>query len=147
MESKSILDRQISPFKQVGGVIVGSVLLMVFSGLIPSVPYSKSAHIMPWVVLCGMILFFALLNSVLSFGATDGNKYWFQSIISFAILLIVCGLMAWAISGVPIDQAASVKWLYLVLTFGYLVFLSIVNLIKFLVQLAKRQDKNLRGED
>ena len=102
---------------------------------------------MPWVVLCGMILFFALVNSVLSFGAADGNKYWLQSIISFAVLLVFGGLMAWAISGVPIGEAGSVKWLYFVLTFGYLVFLSIVNFIKFLVVLAKKQDSNLRGED
>lgn len=102
---------------------------------------------MPWVVQCGMILFFALINSVLSFGATDGNKYWLHSIISFATLLVTGGLMAWGISGISIGNAASVKWIYVVLTFGYLVFLSIVNLIKFLVKLAKKQDNALRGDD
>lgn len=147
MENKSILDKNISPFMQLGGVFILAVVLMGFSVLMPSAPYSSTAHIMPWVVLCGMILFFALANSVLSFAANDANTYWLHSIISFATLLVVGGLVAWGISGVSIGNAGSVRWLYFVLTFGYLVFLSIVNLIKFFVKLAQRQDKRLRGEE
>lgn len=147
MENKSILDRQISPFVQLAVVLGIATVLMGISNLTPSAPYSSTQHIMPWVVLCGMILFFALVNSVLSFGAVEGNKYWGQSIISFAVLLVIGGCIAWAISGVSINNAGSVRWLYFVLTFGYLVFLSIVNLIKFFVKLAQRQDKKLRGED
>ncbi len=147
MENKSILDKQISPFVQVLAVLGLSVVLMGISSLLPSAPYSSTQHIMPWVVLCGMILFFALVNSVLSFAARDGNKYWGQSILSFAGLLVMGGCIAWAISGVSINDAGSVRWLYFVLTFGYLVFLSIVNLIKFFVKLAQRQDKKLRGEE
>jgi len=79
--------------------------------------------------------------------AKDGNTYWLHSIISFVILLVVGGLMAWAISGVSINNAGSVRWIYVVFTFGYLVFLSIVNFMKFLVKLAQRQDKRMRGEN
>ena len=147
MDNKSILDRKISPFIQVSIVLVFSVILMGISELMPVAKYSSTASIMPWVVLCGMILFFALMNSVLSFGAEDGNTYWLHSIISFASLLVIGGLLAWGISGVSINNAGSVRWLYFVLTFGYLVFLSIVNFIKFLVKLAQRQDRNLRGEE
>ncbi|MBL0099769.1 MAG: hypothetical protein IPP49_06695 [Saprospiraceae bacterium] len=89
---------------------------------------------------------FALCNSILSFSATNNNKYWLHSIISFAILLVVGGLIAWASSGVSIYEAGSVRWLYFVMTFGYLVFLSIVNLIKFLLQLVQKEDQKLRGE-
>ena len=144
MSSDSILDKEISPFKQVGAVLVAALIFMVLSDLIPSAPYSKSAHIKPWVILCGMILFFALVNSVLSFGAKDSNKYWLFSIISFSVLLVAGGLMAWGISGVSINDAGSVRWIYFVLTFGYLVFLSIVNLIKFLVILAKKHENKLK---
>jgi hypothetical protein len=147
MANKSILDRSISPFVQLGAIFLLATIMMGFSSLIPAAPYSSTAHIMPWVVLCGMILFFSLVNSVLSFGAENGNLYWLHSIISFALLLVFGGLMAWAISGISIYNAGSVRWLYFVLTFGYLVFLSIVNLIKFFVKIAQRQDKSLRGEE
>lgn len=142
MEQKSVLDRQISPFIQLGVVLAGTLIMMGLSLFMPATPYSSTADIMPWVVLCGMILFFALGNSILSFSASDGNTYWLHSIISFATLLIVGGLLAWWTSGVSIYDAGSVRWLYFVLTLGYLVFLSIVNLIKFFVGLAQRQDNS-----
>jgi len=147
MAQSSILDRQISPYQQLMAVFGRTFILMLSSRLMPAVPYSSTAGIMPWVVLCGMILFFSLMNSILSFASTDGAKYWRDSIISFAVLLIAGGFLAWGLSGVPIGAAGSVRWIYFVLTFGYLVFLSIVNLIKFFVFLAQRQDRRLRGEE
>ncbi len=145
-KEKSILDRNISPFKQVAAVLVFATLLMLFSTIMPASPYSKTAHIMPWTSLCGAILFFAIGNSILSFGASANKNYWMHSIISFAILLVVGGVIAWQITGIGIYDAGSVAWIYVVFTFGYLVFLSIVNIIKFVVILAQRQDKGLRGE-
>lgn len=145
--SESFLEKKISPMMQVSVVFGFSIIMMGLSNLMPAAPYSSTAHIMPWVVLCGMILFFALINSILSFSAENGNIYWMQSIFCFAALLVGGGLLAWAFSGVPIGEAGSVKWIYFVLTFGYLVFLSIVNLIKFFVKLAQRQDKRLYGDD
>lgn len=143
----SLLDKKISPFVQLAFVLGLSLALIGFTSILPKVPYSSTSGIMPWVVLCGMILFFALVNSVLSFNAENGSTYWFHSMISFSILLVVGGILAWAFSGVSIKNAGSVRWLYFVFTFGYLVFLSIVNLIKFLVALAQKQDQRLRGED
>jgi hypothetical protein len=147
MSQKSLLEREISPFKQVIGVLLVAIVFMGFSSLVPSSPYSSTNGIMPWVVICGMILFFAIINSILCLGASDGNTYWLHSIISFVILLVVGGMMAWVISGVSINDAGSVRWIYVVFTFGYLVFLSIVNFMKFLMKLAQRQDKGLRGEN
>ncbi len=147
MSEKSILETRISPFYQVAGVLLLMLVLTGISSMVPPPKYSSTAHIIPWVVLCGMILFFALTNSILGFSAADSNKYWLHSIISFAILLVVGGVIAWQLSGVSIRDAGSVRWLYIVMTFGYLVFLSIVNLIKFFVALAQRHDKRMRGED
>ncbi len=147
MAQNSLFEKQIPPHYQFVVILGLAVVLMLFSSLLPTAPYASTAGIMPWVVLCGMILFFALINSILSFSATDGSKYWMQSVFSFGALLIVGGILAWAISGVSINEAGSVRWIYFVLTFGYLVFLSIVNLIKFFVALARRQDSRLRGEE
>jgi len=147
MEQKSFMEREISPFKQLAAVLLVSLVFMGFSSLVPSSPYSSTNGIMPWVVICGMILFFAIINSILCLVAKDGNVYWLHSIISFVILLVVGGGMAYAISGVSINDAGSVRWIYVVFTFGYLVFLSIVNFMKFVVKLAQRQDKRMRGED
>jgi hypothetical protein len=139
--NKSILDQNISPLKQVIGSLVLALVLMLASKIMPISPYSKTGHIMPWIALCGAILFFAIMNSILSLGASSHKYYWMHSVISFAGLLIVGGFFAWLISGIGIYDAGSVSWIYIVFTLGYLVFLSIVNLIKFFVYLAQRQDK------
>ena len=84
-----------SPFKQVGIVLIFTLVFMLISGISPDVPYSKTTHIKPWIILCTMILFYALINSILSFSVKDHNKYWLHSMISFAILLVFGGCMAW----------------------------------------------------
>lgn len=141
MATISIFERKISPYHQLLFVLVLTLVMMGMSYFMPKVQYSSTEHIMPWVVVCGMILFFALLNSVLSFSASKDSNYWMQSMISFATLLIVSSLLAWLVSGVSIYEAGSVRWIFMVLTFGYLVFMSIVNLIKFLLDLSKKSDE------
>ena len=59
----------------------------------------------------------------------------------------VGGLLAHYISGLSMDEAGHFRWLYICFTFTFLVFLSIVNLMRKIVDIAKRQDARLRGEE
>jgi hypothetical protein len=136
-QNESILNEKISPFKQAGYAIVVAIVLMTLSKFMPVSAYSTTAKIMPWTALCGVILFFAIGNSILSLGASAYKYYWMHSMISYASLLVVGGFLAYMFTGIGIYDAGSVSWLYLVLTFCYLVFLSIVNLIKFFVNYAQ----------
>lgn len=137
---KSLLDLDISPFKQLLFIFLVMLIMMGATSAFPETPYSKTAHLGPWVVVCAMLLFYSLTNCILSFGTTASMKYYLHSIISFSLLLIIGGLIAWQVSGVTIDDAGSMRWLYIVMTFSYLVLLSIVNLIKFLVYLSIVKD-------
>jgi hypothetical protein len=140
-EDKSILDSNVSPYKQLLIALGLAVALMVLSKVMPTVPYSKTSHLLPWTSLCGAILFYAITNCILSFGAGENKNYWLQSIICYVILLFAGGVIAWMVTGVGIFDAGTVSWIYVVLSLGYLVFLSIVNVIKFVVFLAQREDK------
>jgi hypothetical protein len=140
MKADLIFSTKISPFYQAGIVLVLAIIFMSISSLIPPTPYSSISEIQPWIIMCGMILFYAVGNSVLSLVSDDFKMYWLHSIISFALLLVIGGLIAYLFSGVSINDAGSVRWIYIVFTFGYLVFLSIVNLIKFLILMAQRSD-------
>ena len=141
MSTTSIFERKISPYYQLLFVLALTIIMMGLSYFMPKVQYSSTASIMPWVVVCGMILFFAILNSIMSFSASKDSNYWMQSMISFGTLLVLSGVLAWLVSGVSIYEAGSVRKVFLVLTFGYLVFMSIVNLIKFLLDLSKKSDE------
>ncbi|MDF1695848.1 MAG: hypothetical protein P1U56_08460 [Saprospiraceae bacterium] len=144
---KSIFEYEISPFIQ-GAVVLGAILLFTLVTLIfGKLGLAETDEGTPWLVACSMTFFFAIGNSVLSLAADDQNKYWWQSILSFVLLAIIGGGMAYLFSGVTIGEVDSYKWLYVVFTFGHILFLAIVRTMKRIVLLAKEQDSRLRGED
>jgi len=135
-----------SPFIQ-GAVIFGVAFLIAsaqklgnMAGLI------ESDAIGAWIIFTSFILFFSIATSLMSLKAENMNKYWGRSIITFMAILILSGLIATLYSGLSIDEAGSFRWLFFVMTFGFLVFLSIVRLMKRIVDIAIKQDDKLRGE-
>lgn len=145
-DNPKLFDNEYNPYLQCALALIAiPVFIFLFH-----IPYwlgfgEIKAH-QPWTVSASMVLLFAVANSVLSLGAEDVNKYWNKSIYSFIILCVGGGLLAWLFSGLSITEAKSFRWIYIVFTVGYLLFLSIVNLMRKIVEIAQKQDKRLRGE-
>jgi hypothetical protein len=100
----------------------------------------------PWVLAGSFILLFSIFNSVLFLNAASPAKYYRNSIYSFAGLALVSGLSAYLITGLSLAEAGSFKWIFLVLTVGYIVFLTIVAAMKAIMELAKQKDtRNFDG--
>lgn len=136
-----------TPFIQ-GGVILGLILIFDLFTLIGGV--GEGSFFSPtifWVNTIAFILVYSLFNSVLSLAAKDQNKYFGQSIATFVAICAIGGLMAYGFSGLTIDEAGSFRWLYTVFGMGYILFLGIVRTMKWIVELAQREDKRLRGEE
>ncbi len=142
METNSLFSKAIHPFKLALAVLIFCLLSfgVVSAGLIGEGP------IVYWEAAFISLLIFVVFSSVLSFSYPDKGKYFLYSIISFIAIAGLGGVSAHYLSGVPIDEAGSFRWLYIVFTFTYLVLLSIVNLMFTIIQLAKKQDARLRGE-
>ncbi len=100
-----------------------------------------------WITSATFLLFYALFNSLLSLSSKNQNAYWGQSIFSFMAVVIITGFVAYLLSSLSIYEAASMKWIYMVLTLVYIIFLTIVRLMRTIVQIAIKQDKKLRGEE
>ena len=100
-----------------------------------------------WTIAAAFTLLFGVANSILSLAASDQNKYWMNSIFSYLVVVIIGGSMAWLFSGQTIYEAKSFRWIYIVFTFGYLLFLSMTRVMRKIVQIAQKQDARLRGED
>ena len=94
----------------------------------------------PWMCAASFLLFFALFNSIFSLSAADTNEYWTKSMIAFAGLALLSGLCAWGFSKLSVNEAGSYKWIFIVVTFGYLVFLSMMGFMKRIVEFAERED-------
>ena len=149
----SIFEKRIDPVLQ-AGVILVMVLVIDFFGLIISGTNTVGvSNRFPWLCAASFMLFFALFNAVLSASAENTGKYWGRSIYSFMGLGLGAGLLAWGFSGLSIGQAGSYKWIYLVVSVGYLVFLGMISVIKNVVGFAQREEwtrprlKNRRRED
>ena len=145
--NKSIFEYNISPFLQAGAVLATILVFMVVSFALGKTGLVDTDGGTPWLISCSMTFFFAIGNSVLSLAADDQNTYWWQSILSFVLLALLGGSMAYLFSGATIGEVDSYKWLYVVFTFGHILFLAIIRTMRRIVNLAKEQDSRLRGED
>ena len=146
MADKSIFSKKIDPFRQAAGVFAGTMVFTLLFEIFDWTGIAASQDYLPWTMSAAGVLFFALLNSILSLAYENQNKYWLKSFGAYASLMIVGGLVSYLLSGLTIGEAMSFRWLYIVFTIGYIVFLTIVRLMRKVVLIAKKQDKALRGE-
>jgi membrane protein implicated in regulation of membrane protease activity len=94
-----------------------------------------------------MTFFFTIGNSVMSLATDDQNTYWWQSIVSYGLLALVGGGIAYLVSGDSMDVYGSYKWLYFMFAIGHIFFLALIRTMRKIVSIAKEQDGRLRGED
>lgn len=137
----SFYDKAYSPILQ-AGIALG---LGTFIMLVAKLAVLSGAHIserFPWLTAASFMLCFALFNSVFSLAAKDLNHYWGRSIMCFMALALVSGLLAYLFSSLSIREAGSYAWIYVVVSIGYLVFLSMVAFIKRIVEFAQREEWN-----
>lgn len=94
----------------------------------------------PWIISASFLLFFAVVNSIFSLTSDDINSYWIRSIICYLGLAILSAGLAYLASSVAFNDAGTIRWIFYVLTFVYLVFLSILNFMKKIVAFAEREE-------
>ena len=147
MPTQSIFQKEIHPIYQAGVAIVLNIIaILIFNS---SIDYETSPNggIVLWEISFSILLAFMLFNSVFSIPYNNRLQYFRDSIFCFMAVAAVGGLLAHYISGLSMDEAGHFRWLYICFTFTFLVFLSIVNLMRKIVDIAKRQDARLRGEE
>ncbi len=96
----------------------------------------------PWLAVASFLLFFAMFNSIFALSTKDVKRYWGRSIYSFIGLAVISGLTAYLFSSMTINEAGSYRWIFFVLTFGYLVFLSMMTFMRRIVEFAQREEWN-----
>ena len=96
----------------------------------------------PWMSAAAFMLIFAIFNSIFSLSSKNLMQYWGRSIYSFLGLVFASGLVAYLFSSLSIYEAGSYRWIFFVLTIGYLVFLSIMSFMKRIVEFAQKEEWN-----
>ena len=142
-----LLTQRTNPIFQVGLILILMILFMGIYQLSLSEAAKLDNPAGAWELMAAFVLFYALVNCVFSLQTPNQMIYWRNSIFSFAGLLLLGGGICYLFTGISLQNAGSIRWILFVFSFGYLIFLSIANLMRFIVELAQKQDSKLRGED
>ncbi len=121
-------------------IVLGAILLVDVAAKFLQLTGIDIEQRFPWTVTASFILFFAVFNSVISLLSANLDNYWTRSILSYVGLAGIAGLAAYLFSSLGINEAGSYRWLYIVLTFGYLFFLTIIGLMRKIVEFAQREE-------
>ncbi|MBK7936526.1 MAG: hypothetical protein IPJ82_05330 [Lewinellaceae bacterium] len=131
-----------NPVMQAAVVLAGAALLMLCGWFLAATKIYAGDPLFAWSVATAFMLLFALLNSLMSLRADSFARYWGRSMYSYLGLALCTGLAAWLFSGIPLRDAGTYRWIYIVITVGFLVFLSVVNFMKKIVEFAEREEWN-----
>lgn len=140
-QPQSIFESEIHPYKQAGVAIATAIVFFILGAIMNSSGTGLPDRF-PWMSAGAALMMFAIFNSILSLSAKNSMKYWGESMTSYFVVMAVSGLMAWGISGQTINEAGSFRWIFGVLTFVYLVFISMMNAMKKIVTFAQKEEWN-----
>jgi membrane-bound metal-dependent hydrolase YbcI (DUF457 family) len=125
------------------GIVLGAILAVMIGGaFIKSTGLIEVGDRFPWLTAASFMLFFAMFNSIFSLSAKEMNQYWSRSMMSFMGLALASALLAWLFSSISINDAGSYRWIFIVVTIGYLVFMSMMRMMKNIVEFAEREEWN-----
>ncbi|MCB9082257.1 MAG: hypothetical protein H6555_11155 [Lewinellaceae bacterium] len=139
-DQSSIFERAFNPVFQALITFGGVVVVTIVSVLVKATGLISVPERFPWMAAAAFMLCYAMFNSVFSLSAPNMAKYWGTSIYSFMGLAIASGFSAYLFSSLTIGEAGSYRWIYVVVTFGYLVFLGMMAFLKNIVQFAQREE-------
>jgi len=133
------LDR---PPIQAAVVFAAALVIMGIGWLLTASDIFTLDRLFAWSIGSAFMLFFAMMNSILSLRATSFVKYWGASMYSYLALTLCTSMAAWGFSGIALREAGSYRWIYIVVTVGFMVFLSMINFMKIIVRYAEREEWN-----
>lgn len=138
----SFFAKAYNPVHQAGIVLGMMVSFILISKLVKLTGLLSVSDKFPWMTTAAFLLFFAMFNSIFALSTKNMNQYWNRSIASFVVLVIVSGLFAYLSSAIHINDAGSYRWIYIVVSIGYVIFLSMMTFMKNIVEFAQKEEWN-----
>lgn len=141
-QNESLFEKSIDPVLQAAVALVGVVVFTIVAKIIHAIGLMEVPERFPWMSAAAFMLLFAVFNSVFSLSSEDMLKYWGRSVYSFLGLAAAAGGVAYLFSSLSIGQAGSYKWIYVVVSIGYMVFLSMMATMRKVVEFAQKEEWN-----
>jgi hypothetical protein len=145
-KNQSVFSRSLKPWYQ-GAIILFLYFLIVI--ILKVLHYINWVPINPmdyWKYATSLILFYIMLNCTFSITTKQKMIYYRNSIISYAVLLLLLSVLCRWLSGYSLQNAETYSWIWMVFSFIFLVMLTIINLSRKIVEIAMKQDENIDNE-
>jgi MFS family permease len=137
--SNSLITNLKNPFVQISSILLAMLIINLINAGLQSVGFGDDKSF-PWTLVFTFLFFYSVSNAIVSLSAENREQYLGRSIVSYLILAVVGGLMAWLFSGMGMEEAGSFRWLYKVFTFGYLLILTMILAIGKIVEYAQKEE-------
>lgn len=136
----SFFDRAQNPVVQAVAVYVGVLIMIAAGAIVKATGITVVSPRFPWMCAAAFMLLFAMFNSLFALSTDNMGKYWGRSIYSFLGVALVAGFTAYLTSSLSIKEAGSFRWIYIVVTIGYLIFLGLVSMLRTIVEFAQKEE-------
>ncbi|MDH3648037.1 MAG: hypothetical protein OEQ53_00045 [Saprospiraceae bacterium] len=108
--------------------------------LIVGVLSSSGTGYAAWIISASFLLLYAFFNAMLLLRTENIGVYISRSSYSYIGMVIATSLLAFGVSSITFGNAGSTKWIYIIITLCYTIFLVIVFLMRKIIEYAQRQD-------
>ncbi|WCL80997.1 hypothetical protein PPO43_13565 [Saprospira sp. CCB-QB6] len=126
-----------SPIAQVLGIFAAALLMMLAGGVASSANWT-------WMVAGAMLMFYALVNSVLSIFAAQRMRYYQFSLYGTMFLFFALGGLAQLISGQSIFEGpANNRSIFIVLLLAYFSLMALAFMLRSLADFMKAKDEEI----
>ncbi|MBK8296323.1 MAG: hypothetical protein IPK91_03355 [Saprospiraceae bacterium] len=143
----SIFKQYIKPGYQALLIIALYGFILLILKFLDLIEYRKFVVRFCWLFGTAFLLFYIIINSIFSFTAADKMTYFRNSIFTYvACLFVVVGLNT-LISGKVVYEVDTYSWILLVFSMVYIVFITIINLLRKIVEMAVNQNKKIEDEN
>lgn len=99
-----------------------------------------------WLYCPAMLLLYVLYNVLRGFFIEEMGPYYTASV--YGVLLYLGADVVWCtlLTGRFVDEVGSIGWILFVFGIVYLVFMSILNMIRMIMKIVMKQDQRAREE-
>ncbi len=143
--NNSIFAKAMNPFLMAAVALGGAVVFMLLGEMMEAFGTEMSERF-AYISGGSFLLLYAIYNSIFSLNSTDLNDYWKKSIFAYLLLLVSVTIIAYIFSGIWINEAGTFRWIFSILSFGYLTFLSVMGMVKRVFLIIKKEDERMHGK-
>lgn len=141
MQQKStFFDKPFDPVRLLIYVFAGYLILVLGFKVFELAGFAEPSIKLPYMVGGAFMFIFAMFGSLFVVKAKEVSKYLGRVIYCYLGLTVATILVSWLLTGKSIGEVGTFKWIYLVLTVGFMIFLGIMIFARRIIEYAEKEE-------